>query len=204
MALKIKKQYKNADGTITEVEGTEAEVESFEKKNNKKNESAQKKKEILHGKKAKNVDMEELKRFLIEEVQKLAAIREVHHWYYNNGWWWRPWWFNGAWTYIYSQTQPVAGYNGDTRLYSTTTNAADLSKCVGVSATDVVAKSVINSSSGIYSQNISSWQPLKYGNNVTLTAATNNGSYTYSTADGIKSSETDVTSVMNSYGMSVN
>lgn len=138
--LRIKKQIKQPDGTILEIEGTEAEIEAYEKKQNKKNESAQKKKEILHGKKAKKLDMEELKRFLSEEIQKLAAIREVHHWYFNNGWWWRPWYFNGQTTYIYSQTQPASGYVGDISNFYTTTNAADLSKNIGLNTNEITNK----------------------------------------------------------------
>lgn len=49
--MKIRKQYKNEDGTITEVEGTEEEIAKFEKKRNKKqDEGATKKKDILYGK----------------------------------------------------------------------------------------------------------------------------------------------------------
>jgi hypothetical protein len=200
MALKVKKQYKNQDGTITEVEGTEAEIESFEKKRDKKNESAQKKKEILHGKKAKNVDMEELKRFLSEEVQKLAAIREVHHWYFNNGWWWRPWYYNGSVTYLYSQTQPTVGYTGDTRQYSTATNAADLSKQIGLSA------DVVNSRSTYTVTNNSNQWVYSGLNNVTLTAATNGTNSAFYTMDSAPSNDVskDVASVLNSYSMSVN
>jgi hypothetical protein len=117
MALKVKKSYPdpNNPGRFIEVEGTEAEIESFEKKQQKKNESATRKKEILHGKAArslKNADViEELKKFIAQEVAKITAAREVHHWYFNNGWWWRPWYFNGQTTYLYSTTAPnTAGW----------------------------------------------------------------------------------------------
>lgn len=51
MAIKIRKQYKNDDGTITEVEGTEEEIAKYERKRDKKkDESTTKKKDILYGK----------------------------------------------------------------------------------------------------------------------------------------------------------
>ena len=49
MALKIRKQFKNPDGTITEVEGTEKEIREYEKKKEKINEVPQKKKGIILG-----------------------------------------------------------------------------------------------------------------------------------------------------------
>lgn len=62
MALKIKKQIKNPDGTFTELEGTEAEIEAYEKKQRKKNESVQKKREIL---------TDEIRRMVQDEVAKI-------------------------------------------------------------------------------------------------------------------------------------
>ena len=49
--MKIRKQYKNDDGTITEVEGTEEEIAKYERKRDKKkDEGTSKKKDILYGK----------------------------------------------------------------------------------------------------------------------------------------------------------
>jgi hypothetical protein len=193
MSLKIKKSYPDPQnpGRFIEVEGTEAEIESYEKKQNKKNESSQKKRDILHGKKAKNFDMDELKRFLVEELQKLAAIREVHHWYYNNGWWWRPWWLNGSWTYIYSQTQPTAAFNGATADFKVSTNATDLSKQIGVSTNDISNKSNFYSTSGItYATNAT-----YVSSPVTLTAASNGTNTATWTASQISVND-DVQSVL--------
>lgn len=146
--LRIKKQYKQPDGTMIEVEGSEAELEAYEKKQQKKNESAQRKKEILHGKAKKlaakalasKEALEELRKFISDEMAKKQAIKEVHHWYYNNGWWWRPWWVDGTVTYLYSQTQPTVTYNGDTSVFYSSTNANDVGKSIGLAANTITNK----------------------------------------------------------------
>lgn len=76
MALKIKKQYRNPDGTLIEVEGTEAEIESFEKKQRKQKqqiESDEKKKTILYGKEFE----EAVRKIVREETDKNNPVRTV-------------------------------------------------------------------------------------------------------------------------------
>lgn len=77
MALKIKKQYRQPDGTLIEIEGTEAEIESFEKKQRKQKqqiESEEKKKTILYGK-----DLEEIRKIVQEEITKIPRIEYHYH-----------------------------------------------------------------------------------------------------------------------------
>ena len=115
MALKIKKQIKNSDGTITELEGTEAEVEAFLRKQEKKKESIEnRKKDLILGKSA----TEQIRKLIQEEIAKIPPARDIHHWHYDNGYWWRPLWANGVWTYQYTQANPNTWYStaglGDT------------------------------------------------------------------------------------------
>jgi hypothetical protein len=80
MAIKIKKQYKNDDGTITEVEGSEADVEAFEKKQRKQKsqiEQTEKKRTILYGK-----DLEDLRKLIQEELAKNPPVRQVYEYRY--------------------------------------------------------------------------------------------------------------------------
>lgn len=111
--LKVKKQIKQQDGTVVEVEGTEAEVEAFERKHEKKQQSEQSKKErklLLDSKrtldKLTKKELLELLELLEQALAKQAQPTVVHHWYHSNGWWWRPWWQDGIWTYQYTQTDP--------------------------------------------------------------------------------------------------
>lgn len=80
MAIRIKKQYKQSDGTLIEVEGSEAEIESFEKKQHKQKsqiEQAEKKKTILYGK-----DLENLRELIQDELAKNPPIRQVYEYRY--------------------------------------------------------------------------------------------------------------------------
>lgn len=136
MALKIKKQIKNSDGTITELEGTEAEIEAFLKKESKKQESVQKKKSLILGK-----GMEaRIREIIAEELAKLPAAQTstYHHWYHYNGWWWRPYYtLGGSWLYQYTNSNPT-NYTANSLSCSENTgvmtcqSAQELSKMVGV------------------------------------------------------------------------
>lgn len=189
--LRIRKEFKQPDGTVIEVEGTEAEVEAYEKKQTKKNESAQRKKEILHGKRAKSINIDELKQFLSQEIQKLAAIREVNQWYFNNGWWWRPWYFNNSWTYIYSQNQPQQNFNGDTSTYCTTSNATDVCNKIGLKIDDITSKAI---TTHLNNSNWSSIGGLKLTN--TYGTITTGGTYTTNCSS---LTDSDIQSVVDTY-----
>jgi len=135
MALKVKKSIKQQDGTVVEVEGTEAEVEAFEKKNEKKQQSENAKKErrlLLESQ--KTID-KMTKKDLMELIQKMLAAaptRDIHHWHYDNGYWWRPWWQNGIWTYQYSTNNPVYSFTTNTAYSSTAAQASDIKTCNSV------------------------------------------------------------------------
>lgn len=183
--LKIKKQIKNSDGTFIEIEGTEEEIERFEKKQKKKYESEQKRKEVLLGKtkKLKGIDVEELRKVLSEEIAKLQAIKEVHHWYYNNGWWWRPWYYGGTTVYLYSQTNPRTVLNGPVGDYYVAGDVVGLVNTIGVSEYDVTSK---GNGGNYYSTNI--WATNGTASNTNLYTTT----YTAGTtsASGLISSNT--------------
>jgi hypothetical protein len=150
MALKIKKQIKQSDGTILEIEGTEAEVEAFERKNEKKQQSEQAKKERKLLLESKKTIEKMTKKELTDLIQKMLAAapsRVEHHWHYDNGYWWRPWWNNGIWTYQYTLTNPTyvghsqwaTNTSGNSIMGSsvnssiiTCNSAADFSKTTGI------------------------------------------------------------------------
>jgi hypothetical protein len=95
MPVKIKKQYKQPDGTIIEVEGSEAEIEAFEKKQHKQKrqiEESERKKTILYGK-----DLEEIRKIIQEELKKMPRVENYydyeHHYHYpqqTNPYWVNP------------------------------------------------------------------------------------------------------------------
>jgi hypothetical protein len=134
--LKIKKQYKQADGTLIEVEGDEAEIEAFEKKQRKQKaqiESESRKKTILYGK-----ELEDLIRRIAAEEAAKATPKVEHHWHYDwrpwNGYYWRPLWDGVSWTYQYS----TAANPGDGN-YTVCNSAADLSSAIGISEIDALS-----------------------------------------------------------------
>lgn len=107
--LKIKKQIKNPDGTVTEIEGTEAEVEGFLKKVEKQNETAQrsaeKKRNLILGKEAKA----EIQKMIEDAVRLAIVAHEVvkqhsstivyeHNYYRHGGYYWQPW-YDGSYRY---------------------------------------------------------------------------------------------------------
>jgi hypothetical protein len=125
MALKIKKSYKQSDGTILEVEGTEAEIEVFEKKQDKRRQTENKSKErklLLDGRKTLDkMTKAELLKLVEEAIQKKisAPERHIHHWYYTGGWWWRPWYGDNGWSYQYCNSNPyLTGVAGDINFSS--------------------------------------------------------------------------------------
>jgi len=136
MALNIKKQIKNSDGTITEIQGTEAEIEAYEKKNEKKQQSEQAKKERKLLLESQKTIEKMTKKDLMELIQKMLAAaptRDIHHWHYDNGYWWRPWWQNGIWTYQYSTNNPVVPmYSTNVAYSSTAAQASDIRTCDSV------------------------------------------------------------------------
>jgi hypothetical protein len=78
--VRIKKQYKQPDGTIIEVEGSESEIEAFEKKQKKQKqqiEETERKKTILYGK-----DLEEIRKIVREEVAKVSRPIVYEYRYY--------------------------------------------------------------------------------------------------------------------------
>jgi hypothetical protein len=148
--MKIKKQYKQDDGTLIEVEGEEWEIEAYEKKQAKKNESLKKKKEILHGKAAEEIlkiknAMNELKKFIVDELIKLQTVREVHHWHYNNGYWWRPWYTPIGPIYFYSNINP--NNIADSSMVFTCNSVAELSSKIGIAKNLISAPVTSNFSS---------------------------------------------------------
>lgn len=68
MALKIKKNIKQQDGTIIELEGTEAEIEAWEKKQAKrqKSENIKQEKTILYGKDL----LKNIRKIIVKEIAK--------------------------------------------------------------------------------------------------------------------------------------
>jgi hypothetical protein len=108
MALKIKKIITNEKGFITEeLEGTEAEIEAYEKKKSKKDETVKKKKDLLLGKEMlaqvqKMIDDAVLKHSLFHSHSLVVE----HHWHQTNGWWWKPYMDQGQWRYYYTQNNP--------------------------------------------------------------------------------------------------
>lgn len=159
MALNIKKQIKNSDGTITEIQGTEAEIEAYEKKSEKKQQSENAKKERKLLLESQKTIEKMTKKDLMELIQKMLAAaptRDIHHWHYDNGYWWRPWWQNGIWTYQYSTNNPVYSYTTNT-AYSTTAaqssgvmscnSVADFSKTTGIKQS-TIATNLLASSQG--------------------------------------------------------
>lgn len=78
MALRIKKQYKQPDGTIIEIEGTLDEIAQYEKNLNK----TQKKEEVV--KKKKELLKDEVQRLVKEELAKNP--QQVMHFHYRYEW----------------------------------------------------------------------------------------------------------------------
>lgn len=91
--VRIRKQYKQPDGTLIEVEGTESEIEAFEKKQQKQkvsNEQAEKKRTILYGKDA----LEEFRKIVREEIAAAPPrieYRYLPYPYYPHTYWVNPW-----------------------------------------------------------------------------------------------------------------
>ena len=142
MALKIKKQIKNSDGTITELEGTEAEVEAFLKKQSKKDESlVQKKKNLILGKEMRAAIQEMIDAAFANEsanTYKRAPQIIEHHWHHYNGWWWKPQWYNGNYTFVATQRDPnLYSTTGAMSGYITCNTVNDLSSKIGMSANDI-------------------------------------------------------------------
>lgn len=158
MALRIRKTVYDQMGRVSEeLDGTEAEIEAYEKKQKKKNESVQKKKEILHGKAAKALKqqdvLDELKKFLAAELAKNQAVREIHHWYYHNGWWWAPYYgIGGGLTYYFSQQHPTQ--IGSTSILTCNSSEA-LSKATGIDANTLTTALTTTNSSNLVSNTIS-------------------------------------------------
>jgi hypothetical protein len=156
MTLKIKKQIKNSDGTVTEIEGTEAEVEAFLRKQEKKKESIDnRRKDLILGKKMSAADLkqmiaeeitsrlmtaEQLKRTIQDEIAKAPAKSVEHHWHQTNGWWWRPYWDFAAplptWKYTYTQQDPSLGAS----VYMTANSSAEMGNHLGLNANWVESK----------------------------------------------------------------
>lgn len=84
MALRIRKQYKNPDGTVTEIEGTVEEIAEYDRqleKNKPKQEGFKKKKEILKDEVTRLTEesIEEFKKLLEKKPEK---VEEHHHHHY--------------------------------------------------------------------------------------------------------------------------
>jgi hypothetical protein len=138
MALKIKKQIKNSDGTITELEGTEAEVEAFLKKQSKKDESlVQKKKNLILGREMRAAIQEMIDDALNKTAQFSQSKVVEHHWYHNNGWWWRPTWVGGNYVYQATQYDPNR-YAVASNNCITCNSSAELGSNIGVNEGFVV------------------------------------------------------------------
>lgn len=166
MALRVKKQIKNPDGTITEIEGTEAEVEAFLRKHDKMKEApvAKPKRDLILGKDAEDrirqLIGEELGKRLMTHEQLADFIRRTapatgqthhyHHWYHDNGWWWRPYWTGLAWTYQYTNSDPdkFSGMNGPA-TYSMFNSSDEMSSHLGFSKGYVESKITGTPYSGI-------------------------------------------------------
>lgn len=132
MAIKIKKQYKQADGTLIEVEGTEAEVEAFEKKQRKQKqqiEETEKKRTILYGK-----DLDLLRKIIAEELAKQPKYNYHYHYpppYYRP--YWAPqlgevipmWWATTSDTIKVGQGSVSVGGGGNNWSLGTLTTTAN-------------------------------------------------------------------------------
>ena len=177
MALKIKKQIKDPQtGLVTEIEGTEAEVEAFLRKHEKMKETPKPKKDLILGKgveeRIRQLIAEELGKRLMTHEQLAEFVRRnaphqqpqhIHHWYHDNGWWWRPYWTGITWTYQYTNQDPARydGVNGSP-VYSVFNTSDEMSSHLGftngyveskVSGTPYlgIATNGVGSASGIYS-----------------------------------------------------
>ncbi len=108
--LKIKKQIRQPDGSTVEIEGTEAEVEAYERKLEKKQQSEQAKKErrllLEFQKTLDKLTRKEPLELIQEALAKQQGAQVVHHWHYDNGYWWRPWWNDGVWRWQYTPNNP--------------------------------------------------------------------------------------------------
>ena len=130
--------YDDQGRIVEEYQGEEAEVESYEKKSQKKRqtEDAKKKKEILHGK-----ALEELIRRIASEEAAKTPPKIEHHWHNQyhydwrpwNGYYWRPYWDGITWTYQYATNLNTA-HDGH---YTSCVNAADLSQAIGIDSQTV-------------------------------------------------------------------
>ena len=133
--VKIKKQYKQADGTIIEVEGTEAEIEGFEKKQTKQKaqiEQSERKKTILYGK-----DLEEIRKIVREELAKQARPIVYEYRYFNYPYY-QPQWSLGP--VIYGQSSTCGAINTtDNKITCTTNTTADAGQLTYTSAPAVYA-----------------------------------------------------------------
>jgi hypothetical protein len=137
MALKIKKQIKNPDGTMTEIEGTEAEVEAFLRKAQKQNETAEKaerKKNLILGKEAKA----EIQKMIEDAVRIAIGAHEIlkqhgssvvheHHYYRHGGYYWQPW-YDGSYRY-----RP---FNSD--IWVTCNSLAEVGTSIGTDVSSLV------------------------------------------------------------------
>jgi hypothetical protein len=137
MALKIKKIITNDKGQIEEeLEGTEAEIENYLKKRSKKQETTQKKKNLILGKEMRAAIQEMIDDALNKTAQFSQSKVVEHHWYHNNGWWWRPTWVGGNYVYQATQYDPnryvVASSN-----FVTCNTAQEMGSHIGLDATHI-------------------------------------------------------------------
>lgn len=175
--VKIKKQYKQPDGTIIEVEGTEAEIEGFEKKQQKQKaqiEQSERKKTILYGK-----DLEEIRKIVREELAKQARPIVYEYRYYNPQpypYIYQPGWSIAPAIYGASSTCGALNTTTDNKINLTTTaaepNASQFTYTCGtaqgqansISSMSSVVSSVLDAGSINVSMDNSSVQKLLGGN----------------------------------------
>lgn len=147
--LKIKKQVKDPEtGLITEIEGSEAEVEAFLKKHEKmrQQESPKRKRDLILGKGMSEAD---LRRIIREEIAAAPKAAQVIHWHHNNGWWWAPYWNPtiGGVSYYYTSSDPNVDPVKIT--YASTNNADEVASKVGLTSNWVSSVSNTVTSQGL-------------------------------------------------------
>jgi hypothetical protein len=125
MALIIRKTIKDSTtGSETYLEGTEAEVEAYERKQEKKRTTKEqsekkRKKDLLLG-----MTVADLRMIVQEEIAVNARAVE-HHWHWTNGWWWRQ---TSPYQYDYTSVSP---YLQPSQIWYTFNKADDLSNHLG-------------------------------------------------------------------------
>jgi hypothetical protein len=140
MSVNIRKVVLDSQGrVIEEYEGNEAEVEAYEKKKSKREqtETAKKEKKLLL--EASRALDKMAKKELIELIQKTLAEQAarqttVYEWHYHGGWYWKPYWDAGRWTYL------------------TTTNISpSYSNVISCNSVDELSKNIGLDAVGVYS-----------------------------------------------------